>query len=91
MNKELTKPIPHLNGSGKKNLLEQYTMAAEAVFKVMEVVNIAACPHGRDYYVSKDECAFSKARTEHRARMEKLREVFDELQELVLHVSDWER
>lgn len=83
----LTKPIPHLNGSGIENLRRQYREAYDALHKAIGAL-IEMSPHSRDYYVSPDPDAYSNARKEHRARIAKLNEVLDEVSELMNALED---
>lgn len=84
---KLTVPTVHLNGTGKKGLLEQYEDAGHALREAIDKLRGTA-PHGRDYYVSKDPDALRKATEEHRARLIKLSDVLIELQELAIAVNE---
>lgn len=75
-----TKPEPvvpsiHLNGSGFKNLTEQYEEAIEAV---SNTINTLPVPHGRDYYVQ-EEGSFERARDQFNAQVLKLDALREEL------------
>ena len=73
----MTLPTIHLNGSSVNDLLKGYSDAHEAVSVAME--KLAACgPHGRDYYVT-GQFDIDKAIMEHRVRLNKLKEVQDDL------------
>ena len=78
----LTKPVVHLNGSGKKLLNKQYRNAYDALHTAIGAL-IEMSPHGRDYYPHPDPDAFEKAREENRARIEKLNQVQREVMELM--------
>lgn len=80
----MTLPIIHLNGSGKASLLNDYRSAMEKVRDAIDATN-ATCPNGRDYYVSDDPAAYTKARREHIARVTQLQNVYDELLALAMH------
>ena len=80
--RELTFPTIHLNGSSADDLIKQNRNAVYKIQEAMEALRKAA-PHGRDYYMQYDG-AFAYARTEHENRMTKLKEVFDELNEIVM-------
>lgn len=82
---DILKPTIHLNGTAASVLLESYLEASDALRKAMEVLQDAA-PNGRDYYPQGD-AAIHQAGREHRARAEALKRVYNELQELALHVS----
>ncbi len=83
---KLTAPILHLNGTSAENLIEAYKEAAHCLHDCIALVQGTA-PHGRDYYVSKDPGALEKATQEHRARLEKLNSVLEDLQELAIAVQ----
>lgn len=74
----LTVPTVHLNGTSKESLLEGYETAYRALNECLDVVHKATVPNGRDYYTQGDS-AFYKAADEHGARIQKLREVQDDL------------
>jgi hypothetical protein len=76
----LTHPTVHLNGSGRRILLEQLTSAATAIEHAIESLRRAA-PLGRDYYPQGPE-AWPAARREHLLRLGKLRALQGELDEL---------
>ncbi len=86
---KLTFPIIHLNGTSANSLLEGYRDAAHCLYDCIALVQKTG-PHGRDYYVSKDPQALEKATQDHRARLEKLASVLEDLQELAIHVQKQE-
>jgi hypothetical protein len=85
---KLAMPSVHLNGTGKTALLLGYNTARAALNLAIQSVQDTA-PHGRDYYVQKDN-PIQMAMREHAARLEKLRQVASELEALAIHVSDQE-
>ena len=80
----LTGPALHLNGSGFDNLFEQYANATGSIRKAIQDL---PAPHGRDYYVQEDG-VFEKARREHEARVQKLREVLGEVEGILEGLAD---
>lgn len=74
-------PTVHLNGTSKRELLEQLEHAHLAVNKAMTELSKAS-PNARDYYVQSNVHAFSKAVDEHCDRMKRLKSVLDELEEI---------
>ena len=83
-----TKPEPvvpsiHLNGSGIKNLTEQYEEGIEAVSAV-------PVPHARDYYVQ-EEGSFERAREQFNGQVLKLNSVLEELKTIYRGVRRQER
>ena len=66
-------PRVHLNGTSRKELLEQYEQAYRALDAAYAMLR-GAFPHARDYYVISDS-AYSVARHEHEARMQALAQV----------------
>lgn len=74
-------PTVHGNGTSRESLQEQYEVARSSVYKALRVVE-AAGPNARDYYVQGDD-AYRTAEREHLARVKRLREVHEELTELL--------
>jgi hypothetical protein len=73
-------PTLHLNGTSRDELMTQVCDAARALQAAMEALAQMA-PNGRDYYVqSPDACA--QAGREHRERIAKVKEVYDEVTRL---------
>lgn len=76
-------PTIHLNGTGKKALLEEL----EAAYRLLDAAIDAVARitvHGRDYYPQGDG-AYQQARAEHDARKAVLTGVLDEL--MAIHVG----
>ena len=87
-----TKPEPvvpsiHLNGSGIKNLTEQYEEGIEAV---SAAINALPVPHARDYYVQ-EEGSFERAREQFNGQVLKLNSVLEELKTIYRGVRRQER
>jgi len=82
---DLTIPTLHLNGSGFKNLYEQYTGALSAITKALDSLPV---PHGRDYYVV--EGAYEKARTQYDAQVAKLKALEAELMTVLEQIVEQE-
>lgn len=75
-------PTVHLNGTSKEALLDQVYEAVEALHAAGRKL-AAAAPNARDYYVQPNEAQpFTRAQTEHYARMTKLKEVIAELEQI---------
>jgi hypothetical protein len=85
--KNIELPIIHLNGSGKTNLTESYLEAYTAVTQALEAVQRTG-PHGRDYYVSHDPDALSRALEQHRERCKTLFLIAADLLAICEHVSN---
>lgn len=77
----LTHPTVHLNGTSRDELLRQHVEAHIALRVALDKMGEAS-PHARDYYVSNDSGAFTKARLQHQARCEAIAKVMAELQEI---------
>jgi len=75
-----------MNGTSKQSLLDQNLDAAYAVQAAMDAL-AKAFPNGRDYYLQ-GAGAIKIAIDEHVARATKLKEVFEELTELAIHISN---
>ena len=63
-------PTVHMNGSGERNLRDQWAEAYGALGDAVKAL-ARATPHGRDYYVQ-DGDALKQAQAEHRERMDAL-------------------
>ena len=85
--KELTIPSIHLNGSGIKNLTEQYEEAITAVDDALKALPV---PHGRDYYVQ-EEGAYERAREQFKGQVSQLNGVLDELTAIYRGIRRQER
>lgn len=77
----LAVPTIHSNGTSEESLLEQFGDARVAILKAQEALAKAA-PNGRDYYPQGD-AALRKAQDEHRARVDALTRVEQELYEIM--------
>ncbi len=80
----MTYPTVHLNGTSRNSLVDQYQNAANAVRTAIDTVAQNG-PHGRDYYVV--DGAFEAARKEHQARLDKLRSVLHEIDDILDHIA----
>jgi hypothetical protein len=85
---KLAMPSMHLNGTGKTELLMGYRTAIAALHLAIKTVQDTA-PHGRDYYVQKDN-PIQKAMAEHVVRLKVLHCVMKEIEALAIHVNDQE-
>jgi len=83
---ELVVPEVHMNGTGKRALVDQVMNAVHAASKLLDAL-AGMSPHGRDYYVLGDD-VFLKAREQHDQRVIKVNSVFEELQALVLKIDE---
>lgn len=81
-----TKPTIHLNGTSAEALFASYADATNALREALRFLDEAA-PNARDYYPQGD-AAYRAAVTEHVSRVERLRDVLQELYELAEHVGD---
>jgi len=81
---ELTIPTVHLNGSGAKNLNEQYRGALEALREARRAIPV---PHGRDYYLQ-EKGAFERARAQFEGQLRKLEAVEEELSGILLGIMN---
>ena len=79
-------PTIHLNGTSKRELLEQQLTAMNAVSAARAAL-AAAAPNGRDYYPQGNE-AIQHALDEHATRLGYLETVFAELEAIAQHISD---
>ena len=73
---DIITPIIHLNGSGKRALIDQLCAAYTAVQDAIDALRLAS-PNGRDYYP--EHGRLQKAEAQCRARMAQLQGVADSL------------
>ena len=73
---DIITPIIHMNGSGKRALIDQLCTAYRAVQDAMDALGKAS-PNGRDYYPEPGR--LQKAEAQHRARITQLQAVADSL------------
>jgi len=77
----LTLPIIHLNGSSKESLIDGLKEAWTALEEAEKVLR-RHYPHDRDYYISPDPEAGSKARAEHDSRLLRIKSVRNEIEHI---------
>jgi hypothetical protein len=78
-------PTVHLNGTSKRELIDQLCNACMAINTALSTVTDAQ-PNGRDYYPQGDT-ATKDALNEHAARIQSLVKVRDELMEIAEHID----
>jgi hypothetical protein len=78
-------PPLHLNGSGKKNLVNDRCDAIRALGDAINAMRLMS-PHGRDYYT--EEGSYEKAREQHMDRMERVAAVISELEAETQKIAD---
>lgn len=76
----LLRPTVHMNGTSRAELTEQLCDAMSAIRDAIKAVQNAA-PNGRDYYPQGPQ-AIGIATGQHTERLDKLRAVYRELNEL---------
>jgi len=80
-------PTVHLNGSSREDLIAQW----KAVYQAADALYAAlanACPHGRDYYVSKMPDAINVATRAHAERFADVRAVYEDAEEILGHLAE---
>jgi hypothetical protein len=85
MTEQLAIPTIHLNGTSREQLLEDLSDAIHAMHEAGRAL-AKACPNRRDYYVQGPD-ATKRAMDQHEARMNKLREVVRELEQIAFAIS----
>lgn len=85
MERKLTAPSVHLNGTSHADLMKQYQTAYDALTAAIAALRESA-PHGRDYYVQSPE-AYTKAAAEHTWRLQQLEHIQSELFRLHLFIA----
>lgn len=78
-------PTIHLNGTSKQRLIEELMEQSEALRTVLEVLARTG-PNARDYY-PQGPGAFEVADNEHTARIRKVFEVKQEVDDLMLEID----
>jgi len=86
MQKRLTIPTIHRNGTSQDALLDAVTDAGSALYKALRVLERAS-PNGRDYY-PQGNAALRQAEAEHRSRAERVHSVIKELEQLAEAIAD---
>jgi len=84
----MTRPTIHLNGTSLGQLIEDNERASSAIRDAIEVMSETG-PNARDYYPQGD-AAIAAAIAEHRARLDKLREVLTELEAIGEYLGEEE-
>jgi hypothetical protein len=84
-NEKLIIPTIHLNGTSKKELLEQQADAREAIMNAMMVLR-KAVPHSHDYYPQGDG-AYLKAAEQYGIQQKRLQDTYDELMQISLETD----
>jgi hypothetical protein len=79
-------PAIHLNGTSGEVLLDQVCSAGHAVATAMKALE-DAWPNGRDYYPLGDD-ALRRAESEWKSRIDRLRSVQQELEQLAGLIAD---
>lgn len=77
-------PTIHLNGTSKEALVEGYRNAIHALHEAGREL-AKTYPNGRDYY-PQGEQAIHRAMDEHESRMNRLRGIIGELEEIVMEI-----
>jgi broad specificity polyphosphatase/5'/3'-nucleotidase SurE len=80
----LNVPTVHINGTGKRELLEQLSRAAHAL-READAALAQATPHDRDYYVQ-GPSEGPQARREHADRRARIQEVITELEVIAAEI-----
>jgi len=85
-NKSLVTPLVHLNGTGKDQLMEQYTEAGQAIFKAIQALH-GASPNQRDYYPLGND-AWVLAKEQHQNRIDKLVDINADLMAIIDRIDE---
>jgi hypothetical protein len=81
----MTKPTVHLNGTSRESLRRDFEAAQRALMEALTAL-AAMSPNARDYY-PQGPGAFDRADDEHQSRMDRVRRVLEEVQELDLSLD----
>lgn len=82
-------PIIHINGTSPARLLEDYCAARMAVGNALGYLTYSVEFHQRDYYLA--EGSWDRAVEQHQERLNKLKQINDELTDIIDHVSNFTR
>lgn len=82
----MIKPTIHTGGTGARQLLDGYKITMTAL-RQAETILAENGPNARDYY-PQGETAYSQARDEHGSRVERLKAIRAEIEELAKSVLD---
>jgi hypothetical protein len=77
-------PTPNLNGTSRRELMEQYIDALNAVQAAHDKIR-AIAPHGRDY---PDSCNLRLAAAHNKAMLVYLEEILHRIENLGLHLQE---
>ena len=83
--KPLMVPSVHLNGTAKKDLIEQILDVIRQLRKVQAAM-AEATPHGRDYYVQTSQ-AIHQAMSQHVVRAHTINELITDYEEIVCKID----
>lgn len=81
----MIKPTVHLNETSKESLRRDYEAAQTALMGALEAL-AGMSPNARDYY-PQGPGAFDRADDDHQDRMNRVRKVLEEVQELDLSLD----
>jgi hypothetical protein len=81
----LAQPTVHLNGSGRRALIDQRTDCMTALAQALDAIN-KAWPHGRDYYVK--EGSLAAAEKLWRSRYQAIVPIRDEIEQEAILLVD---
>jgi hypothetical protein len=81
-------PSVHFNGTSREQLLETYERAVKAVHTAHQAL-VSAYPNGRDYY-PQGAIVIYTAVDEHLHRVELLKSVKHELEQIIQHITEAE-
>lgn len=85
----MRKPMIHMNGTPRAELHAGYSRAYDAVGEAIKAMQ-TTYPNGRDYYPQGAQACAEAAR-EHDRRVNDLRRILGELEELCLHTMEGAR
>lgn len=81
----IMRPFVNINGTSRKELIDQRLDAAVAVNAALAALQ-KTLPHGRDYIG--DPARYDHDRSVHWKRVDKLKELYDELHEEALQIQN---
>jgi hypothetical protein len=79
---DVAAPTVHLNGTSRKELVEQLAEGWRKTSEAMTALQNGA-PHARDYYIQTNPDAYNIARAQHSDRLRRLQSIKDELNQIL--------
>ena len=80
-------PVVNINGTSKRDLIDQNLEAWRAVKAAFGALAEAA-PHPRDFQTVQDPTVLAQARVDHKYRLHQLNKIASELEEIAIKIQE---